>query len=248
MNNKFYVYVYLNPMKEGLFQYENHLFGYEPFYIGKGYGQRMYDHLRNGRLKKNSYKNNKIKQIIKLGFNFKDFIIKINQNLSETEAFDLEIKMIKIIGRKDINLGPLLNLTDGGEGKDNPSSETRKKLSIVHKNISNETRKRMIVSHTGKPSGMLGKHHSEETKRKFSLARLGNKHSLGYKHTEYSKNLMSKSRKGVPKSEETKQKMKKPKSSEHIEKLRYAALHRKKKTWFLPRFFVGEFVKIYLIL
>lgn len=43
------------------------------------------------------------------------------------------------------------NLTDGGDGMENPSEETRKKLSAASK---------------GRPSGMKGKHHSAETIQK----------------------------------------------------------------------------------
>lgn len=32
----FYVYVYLDPRKIGIFCYDDLKFGYEPFYIGKG--------------------------------------------------------------------------------------------------------------------------------------------------------------------------------------------------------------------
>jgi hypothetical protein len=35
----------------------------------------------------------------------------------ETEAFDLEINLIKRFGRRDLGLGSLCNLTDGGEGE-----------------------------------------------------------------------------------------------------------------------------------
>ena len=43
---------------------------------------------------------------------------------------------------------------------------------------------------------MLGKHHSEETKRKISNANKGNKNWLGKKHSEETKKKMSESKKG----------------------------------------------------
>ena len=46
------------------------------------------------------------------------------------------IKYIKIIGRRNKKLGPLVNMTDGGEGCSGckPSVETMLKLQMVNKN------------------------------------------------------------------------------------------------------------------
>lgn len=58
---------------------------------------------------------------------------------SEEIAFDLERGLIKCLRRSGVKLA---NLTDGGEGCSNPSPETRKKMSAVHrgKTISDEQR------------------------------------------------------------------------------------------------------------
>jgi hypothetical protein len=42
--------------------------------------------------------------------------IRIRENLTEIEAFETEIVLIKAIGRSDQGKGPLTNMTDGGEG------------------------------------------------------------------------------------------------------------------------------------
>jgi hypothetical protein len=48
--------------------------------------------------------------------NLMPIVIKYKSDMDEKESLDLEMDMIKCIGRKDKNLGPLTNLTDGGEG------------------------------------------------------------------------------------------------------------------------------------
>ena len=60
----------------------------------------------------------------------------------------------------------------------------------------------------GKPGGMLGKHHSEETRRKYCEDRKGRKAwNKGIPHTEEYKRKMSERCKGIPKSKETRRRM-----------------------------------------
>jgi hypothetical protein len=80
-----------------------------PYYIGKGCGFRAYT--------KRPYKPND-----------KSRIEIIKDNLSENEAFNLEIELIRKYGRQDLGTGILKNKTDGGEGG-TKSLETRIKLS-----------------------------------------------------------------------------------------------------------------------
>lgn len=124
-DDKFYVYVYFDPRKSGIFVYEDFLFEYEPFYVGKGCGNQCYSHLtesynnidlqRKTNKNRGTYKCNKIRKI-KSEINSKPIIVKLYQNLQEVNAFDLEKRLIKIIGRFDLGKGPLTNLTDGGDG------------------------------------------------------------------------------------------------------------------------------------
>lgn len=114
-DNIFYNYVYLDPRKPGDYNYGYLHFDFEPFYVGKGKNDRYLEHLNESRYN-NKFKSNKIKKIKKDGL--KPIILKIYDNLDEKTAFENEIHLIKIIGRHDLVLGPLTNLTDGGEGGD----------------------------------------------------------------------------------------------------------------------------------
>lgn len=129
--NKFYNYIYLDPRKPGKYTYEGLNFSllYEPFYAGKGCGKRKYIHLKSFH-KENNLKANKIKTLIKI-FDLKileSYILQYNQNLFEKDSLSEEINLIKIIGRKELNKGPLCNHTDGGEGVTNLSPTILEKL------------------------------------------------------------------------------------------------------------------------
>ena len=107
----FYVYVYLDPRKPGKFIYDDLFFDFEPFYIGKGTRYRCYTGIRD---KGPSLKITKIKSILKSG-NF-PIVIKIYEDLTNSESLEKEIETIKKIGRSNIEKGPLCNMTDGGTG------------------------------------------------------------------------------------------------------------------------------------
>lgn len=125
---KYYVYCYLDPRKSGKYKYEEFEFNFEPFYVGKGKDKRDNVHLKNC-YNKNTFFKRKINKIIKCTGEI-PIIIRILENLSEINAFNLEKKLIKIIGRNDLGLGTLVNMTDGGEGLTNCSEITRNKLRI----------------------------------------------------------------------------------------------------------------------
>ena len=108
----YYVYIYLDPRKPGKYKYGNMEFDYEPFYVGKGKGNRCYSGIKS---KSNSdIKANKIEKIIKS--NKLPIVIKLIESLSNQEACRSEIETIKSIGRVCNSDGPLCNLTDGGTG------------------------------------------------------------------------------------------------------------------------------------
>jgi len=170
----FYVYIYLDPRKPGKYKYNNYIFDFEPFYIGKGSGKKqLYRHLRDvNNLTKNSLKCSKIKNIIAL--NLQPVILKILDNLSENDAFLIEKQLIESIGRIDIKTGPLTNLKDGGRGgQSNPSEETRLKISNASKGKSFEERygqeKAILMKEKIKKSNST-RIISDDTKSKISLA------------------------------------------------------------------------------
>ena len=170
-----YVYVYLDTRKPGEYVYDNLKFDYEPFYVGQGKNKRCVYGLKEG----STYKLRKINKIIKSGLEPK--VIKIYDNLEHEMALSLEIDTIYKIGRYNLNKGPLVNLTDGGEGVKNHvvSIETRKKQSLArigkspyNKGISPsiETKEKISNSLKGDKNFNYGKHFSEEHKFKLSMS------------------------------------------------------------------------------
>jgi group I intron endonuclease len=148
MENIYYVYAYLDPTKP---IEENNLgFIYEPFYIGKGMNYRSKIHLQNYKLKKKTHLSNRINKIKSEGL--EPIVIKLFENLQENEALNIEINLIKTIGRRTLKTGTLVNITNGGEGVSGlkHSVESRMKMSQKGdkhpnwgKNLSDETRSKI---------------------------------------------------------------------------------------------------------
>ena len=140
----YYVYAYLN-QKTG-----------KPYYIGKGRGDRINAPHLNLNIPPDP--NNRVI---------------LHNDLSEEEAFDLEVQLIEQYGRKDIGTGILLNKTAGGIGGD--TSVHRKYFPM-----SEETKQKIREKKRGKVPWNKGKKgiahispgnrkpRSEETKRKIS--------------------------------------------------------------------------------
>ena len=112
----FYIYIYLDQRKPGIWTFEDKIFDYQPFYIGKGTRNRLDIHLYKSMMNVKSIKNSIIKSIIEetgeLPIHYK-----IYEKLDESESFDIETKLINHFGRLDNKSGILGNHTDGGEGQ-----------------------------------------------------------------------------------------------------------------------------------
>ncbi len=201
MEKKYYVYFHINPLKN------------EIFYVGKGYGGRAYDK-KTGRSKWWKDTINKYGLIIDI----------VEDGLTNDEAIEREIWYIAKLGRKDLGLGPLVNMTDGGEGASGykHTSESLEKMSLVHKGRiyitgtrqTDETKRKISEAKKGQISWNKGISPSDETKMKLSVINKGNKYALGNTHSDEAKEKIKEARKrqtppnlGRKMSEETKRKI-----------------------------------------
>jgi len=104
MKDKFYVYHLIDP-RTGT-----------PFYVGKGQGNRLFQHIHdviNGRIPNgNNYLFNKIRKILSLGLKIE--CKKIIEHISEQQSFLIEKAEIQKHGMR--GKGILCNLSLGGEG------------------------------------------------------------------------------------------------------------------------------------
>lgn len=138
--NKFYVYAYLDPRKVGYYQYDmSELPGWlddnllslnnEPFYIGKGIGYRCWVGLKDDKNLLFKLKINTINSIISSGY--EPIVVKLFEDLCEEKALQLETFLVSRIGKIINGTGTLVNVTDGGDGMSGykHSDEWRKVLS-----------------------------------------------------------------------------------------------------------------------
>lgn len=172
--NNFYIYRYIR------------LDTNTPFYIGKGLSKRFRD--------RSSGRNQYFKNIIKtIPYEVEIMIY----DLSEQEAFEKEIELIKLY--KDLGYCEA-NLTSGGEGSSGRkmSEKTKEKLREANKNrkITDETRAKLSAASKGRPGPNKGKLSPNKGKKMSPKAKLKLSEACkGRRHTPESKLKMSKSRK-----------------------------------------------------
>ena len=155
-----------------------------PFYIGKGKGVRVYQHMMPSLLKQKSHKNNVIRVAMSEGIEVMSEIL--FDGLTEEQAHAKEIELIAFYGRR-VNGGCLTNATDGGEGVSGytPSEKTRDAIrkTRIGKKHTEETKAKMSASKSNT---------SEETKAKMSKSRKGllhsDEHKIGIKYAHWDRN------------------------------------------------------------
>ena len=184
---EYYIYVYLNPLKPGNYVYKKFEFDYEPFYIGLGKKKRIDQHIISARIKEKNklYKTLKDNIILKILKNKqKPIRYKLYENITLESAIRLEKYLIKLIGRRDLKIGTLTNLTDGGEGMkgfvySEAQIENRREVSkkLWKDGIFND---RDI---SGEKNGFYNRLHSDKTKEKIKET-IGNSRK-GEKNANY---------------------------------------------------------------
>jgi hypothetical protein len=130
----------------------------EPFYIGIGSDtEGKYKRSKSKRNRNNHWQNIIACTDYKVQIMFDD--------LTWEEANEKEIELVALYGRRDLGLGTLVNLTDGGDGSVGckPNKETRQKQSEAKKGKKQSEEHIRKVSEANK-----GKKRSEETRKKMS--------------------------------------------------------------------------------
>jgi len=199
INYPYYIYAYLNPLKKGIYQYEEYHFNNEPFYIGKGKARRAYFHLTYVKRRiTNKFNHVFLNTIRKILINNKEpEIVLIFSNLTEETAYGLEREIIKEIG-----LNNLTNIFEGGRGGRNNKNFYGRK----HTNVARE---KIRISKLGNKNPMFGDNYfrSENGKKTFKeKMSKENHHFFNKKRNDNVKKKISESLIGYKWSEQDKEK------------------------------------------
>lgn len=194
---KYYVYIYLDPRKPGIFTYGEFTFNFEPFYVGKGNGNRYLSHLQESTIKK-SNDSPKVAKILKLkSLNLKPVILKVKYFTDEMKAYHEEVELIKEIGSNfipEIKDGPLTNMILYGTTPPNLKGKTYLEIYGSPERAEEERLKRREKLDKYNFFDKTGMKHTPETIEKISKASKEGQKNGGY-------------RTGIPHDEETKLRM-----------------------------------------
>ena len=192
IKHNYYVYLYLDPKKPGTYSYADgtYQFEYEPFYVGKGSKYRHLSHIMEAKriIKDNksdswiqqNYPNPiKFRKIRKILLDNKEpIILKLITSITNEQANEYEIDLISKIGKRTEKIGPLTNMTNGGDG----GNTTGKR-----KWYNDGTKEKLYIEDTQPYNFILGK-----------LTNIGDNHPLRKKggHDDKAKKLISQKNKG----------------------------------------------------
>jgi hypothetical protein len=132
----------------------------------------------------------------------------LKDGINWEEACEEEKRFIKLYGRRNLNEGNLVNLTDGGDGAtgiivtDDHKQKISESLKLLLKTIPRSAEHRQKIS-----EGNMGKIHTPEHRKKVGDKRKGKLHNeesklkiknalLGKKHSEEHKQKISEANKG----------------------------------------------------
>jgi hypothetical protein len=155
--SEFYTYLYIDPSRN------------EPIYVGKGKGKRAKVHLKRKDMHPLTHRLRSMKEK-----GVTPLIIYLAEGVNEELAHLVETEAISKWGRKDLGQGPLLNLTDGGEGSSGWVMSEATKLKIATQALK---RGRLSEAHKAAIGaggiGRTGWNHTSEARAKISSSKSG---------------------------------------------------------------------------
>ncbi len=169
---KFFVYALLDPRTKNI-NIDGIELLHQPFYIGKGHGNRASHHLKSDKI--NKYKVQKIKEIRQDGY--EPLIINLVSDLDEKNAYEKEKEIINYIG-----LNNLTNITPGGKGmsrenmlgEKNPMFGKKRPKWILNKMVEGSRKNGVYGRFKGKKlEEICGIEKAIILRKKFSKDRLG---------------------------------------------------------------------------
>lgn len=169
-----------------------------PIYVGiSNNWKRIYSHFSENKKRTNVLLRHKMRKVARAGGRVE--IVIVSHFHSILEADHAERSLILLYGKKIDRTGILCNLSDGGTGKRQPCSQRQKEMARIRQTgrlTSDETRLRSSVAQKkayaeGKRPSFLGRHHTEEAKKKLSEAHSGENNKYfgvtGSDHFNYGK-------------------------------------------------------------